>query len=436
MSPENSTARMIRGARVSPNGKTVVFQALGVLWIQELGDLKSRRLTQQNTHFEFDPEWSRDGKSVVYATWDDERLGAIRTVSARGGKGRILTKDKGHYREPVYTPDGRSIVFRRLGGGWLRSPLWSQDTGLYQLDLATKALTWISETGRSPHFGDNARYLFYTGYGGGKSQLKEMDLVTREHRVVAESAMGSGFRISANGKWLATIEEHNVHVRALIRTGRTVSLGPKASDIPQKQVSKNAGISVHFHGDSVAWTLGPHVYSVAMDTVFDTSEGGFEVGSVVPKTIHVEVPKDSPQGTAALVNVRIITMRGDEVIEQGTVVWRGDRIVAVGPTDQVDVPTGAHVIDGRGMTVLPGLVDVHFHGSQGTDGIIPEQNWANLSALSFGVTTVHDPSNNTEMIFSAKELQRTGRILGPRIFQRVPSYTVQRHPELRQRSIV
>ena len=46
----------------------------------------------------------------------------------------------------------------------------------------------------------------------------------------------------------------------------------------------------------------------------------------------------------------------------------------------------------------------------------PEQNWKNLAMLAFGVTTTHDPSNNTETVFAAAELARTGRILSPRIF--------------------
>jgi hypothetical protein len=48
---------------------------------------------------------------------------------------------------------------------------------------------------------------------------------------------------------------------------------------------------------------------------------------------------------------------------------------------------------------------VHAHGSAGEDGIVPEQNWEHLAALAFGVTTLHDPSNDTSMIFAARELE-------------------------------
>jgi imidazolonepropionase-like amidohydrolase len=44
-----------------------------------------------------------------------------------------------------------------------------------------------------------------------------------------------------------------------------------------------------------------------------------------------------------------------------TVLVEGDRIVAVGPAGELEVPEGARVIDGRGRTLVPGLVDMHLH---------------------------------------------------------------------------
>ena len=52
----------------------------------------------------------------------------------------------------------------------------------------------------------------------------------------------------------------------------------------------------------------------------------------------------------------------------------------------------------------------------GTELIIPQQNWVHAAALAYGVTTVHDPSNDTREIFAASEYQKAGLILAPRIF--------------------
>ena len=109
-------------------------------------------------------------------------------------------------------------------------------------------------------------------------------------------------------------------------------------------------------------------------------------------------------------------MNGAEVIEDGVVVVEGNRIRAVGKRGEVEVPAGAKTVDASGKTVLPGFVDAHWHGSFGSDGILPQQNWATDASLAFGVTTAHDPSNDTGEVFAAAELARAGMIRAPRVF--------------------
>ena len=74
------------------------------------------------------------------------------------------------------------------------------------------------------------------------------------------------------------------------------------------------------------------------------------------------------------------------------------------------------MIDVTGKTIIPGLIDVHAHGPQASNGWVPQQSWVNYAALAFGITTVHDPSNDTDEIFSAAELVKAGLIVGPRTF--------------------
>ncbi|MFH2006348.1 MAG: amidohydrolase family protein [bacterium] len=63
----------------------------------------------------------------------------------------------------------------------------------------------------------------------------------------------------------------------------------------------------------------------------------------------------------AIVGATVIGTRVRTVVTNATVLIKGDRIVAVGPKDQVQVPSTADVIDGRGKYVIPGLVDGHIH---------------------------------------------------------------------------
>jgi imidazolonepropionase-like amidohydrolase len=88
----------------------------------------------------------------------------------------------------------------------------------------------------------------------------------------------------------------------------------------------------------------------------------------------------------------------------------------VGPAASVTVPAGARRIDVAGKTVMPGIIDVHAHVGSESEGIIAQQSWRLLANLAFGVTTSHDPSNDTETVFTNAELVRAGLKLGPRLF--------------------
>ena len=129
---------------------------------------------------------------------------------------------------------------------------------------------------------------------------------------------------------------------------------------------------------------------------------------------------DSPTGYKALVGGNVVTMRDannqQEVIENGIVLIKDNKIFEVGSKDTVIIPDDALIIDTSGKTILPGLIDTHAHGSQGSYEIIPQQNWSMYSNVAFGVTTIHDPSNDTTEIFSAAELQKAGKIVAPRIY--------------------
>jgi len=112
-------------------------------------------------------------------------------------------------------------------------------------------------------------------------------------------------------------------------------------------------------------------------------------------------------------------MRGDEVIERGDVVVSGNRIVAVGASGQVQIPSGAHVVDATGKTIMPGLVDVHAH-LRPSFGIHKTQPWEYLTNLAYGVTTTRDPQTGTTDVLSYGDLVETGDVLGPRIFSTGP----------------
>jgi imidazolonepropionase-like amidohydrolase/Tol biopolymer transport system component len=408
--------RMVRGLCVSPDGRRAVFQALGHLWIQDLPSGEAKRLTR-DARFEFDPAWSADGKWISYASWDDEDLGGIHMIRPNGRRQIEIDVGKGHYRSPIMTPDGRSLVYRKTGGGWLRSPLWSQDQGLYIVDISSEEPELLYGGGNTLHFSSDPNQLYFTNRNEEGLRLQSIHLKTREVQTRATSQMGQAIRISPDGRWFAFVDNQRVHLMARPSTGGPLSLSPSVDGAPLRQLSTVGGRDLNFSGDSsgLYWRHGSQLFYAPTEGSEDTHE---DIDPLAE--LGFEQSLDHPKGVSAIVGAKLLTMDSerslDGVIEDGTILWDGNRIVQVGQRSEVEIPQGANVIDGKGLTVMPGLVDVHFHGGQASDGILPQQNWINLSALSFGVTTVHDPSNNTEMVFSASELQRSGDILGPRIF--------------------
>jgi imidazolonepropionase-like amidohydrolase len=136
------------------------------------------------------------------------------------------------------------------------------------------------------------------------------------------------------------------------------------------------------------------------------------------KRVLITAQRDIPSGTAVLRGARVITMRGSEVIENADIVIRNNRISAVGPRGQVQIPQGAREIDVAGKTIVPGYVDTHAHLR--ARGVHRSQNWSYAANLAYGVTTTRDPQTGTTDVLSYEDMVQTGEVLGPRIYSTGP----------------
>ncbi len=421
VAPDTFTTKMLRWVSVSPDGERVLFESLGKLWVRDVDGGKARRLTRQDDHFEAYPAWSRDGKQIVYVTWDDVALGSVRIVSASGGEGRKITQKPGHFVDPAFSPDGRTIVYSRIEGGYLTSPLWSENTGIYAVSASGGNERLVTKDGAQPQFGVRNDRVYLMRYAdAGKRELFSIDMHGSEERTHAISDYATDMRVSPDEQWLAFQERYNAYVVPFAATGKTVSIGPGMTSLPVSNVSRDAGNYLHWSGDSdtLYWSLGPTLHHRELRDVFAFVDGAPAERPEPPAegvNLGFTVTADKPDSRIALTGGRIITMRGDEVIEDGVVLIEGNRIRAVGARDAIDIPRGYTRVDVSGKTVMPGIVDVHWHGAQGESEFVPETNWVNLSSLGFGVTTIHDPSNDTSTIFAAAEMARAGEIMGPRI---------------------
>lgn len=87
--------------------------------------------------------------------------------------------------------------------------------------------------------------------------------------------------------------------------------------------------------------------------------------------------------SVAIVGATLIDGNGGEPVPNSMVIVNGNVIDFVGTQGQKDIPSGMEVLDAKGMTLLPGLIDAHYHN--GYDTIMA------VEYLKRGVTSVRDP---------------------------------------------
>lgn len=157
-------------------------------------------------------------------------------------------------------------------------------------------------------------------------------------------------------------------------------------------------------------------------------------------TLALIAPYASAQVTA-LVGGMLVDGTLREPIEDSVILIEGERIRAVGTVDTLPVPDGATVISTEGMTVLPGLWDMHVHlminGHADYDhwdrAYLDRQRDVIMPAsakqlLLAGVTGARDLGAPLEDILAVREAIRAGRIPGPTLFVSGPFIQKKPYP--------
>ena len=425
VAPAEFNTTMPRSVVTSPDGRTVLFETMGKLWIKSASGGAAKRLTTA-TEMEGYPTWSRDGKLIAYVAWTDRGLGEIRTMSASGGTSKKITPKAGHYARPRFSPDGKTIVFEKQQGGGLTSPLMSDQPGIYRVSVMGGETVRINVGGTAPHYGSSNDRVFFTEAGTNKRLLVSTDLNGEAKRSHASGELTTIYEVSPDGNNFAFRQNYEAFVMPLMPGTQEVSASPSGGPLPVTKVSNGGADYIHWsnNGNALHWAIGPTLYSAQTSAFYpnaplakDAKPAKFEP----PKTgvsLSMPMKSDRPSGLVAFTGARIVTMadKSGGIIDNGVVLVENDRIRAVGRVGELAIPAGAKTVDVTGKTIIPGLVDAHAHGPHGVDEMTPQQNWVNMLNLAMGVTTRHDPSSSAATVFPALEMQRSGLIIGPRSF--------------------
>lgn len=158
------------------------------------------------------------------------------------------------------------------------------------------------------------------------------------------------------------------------------------------------------------------------------------LATTVPERTHAQSTSDR----VALVGGRIIDGYGAPPLANGVILVEGDRIVAVGRLGEVDIPPGTLTISTEGMTVMPGLWDMHVHMQLLGHGDYPR--WHEVygdrhletmpiaahQLLQAGVTSARDLGGPMEELLEVRRQIQDGEIPGPNLFIAGPF--IQRAP--------
>jgi Tol biopolymer transport system component len=427
--------RVIQTPRQSPDGKSIVFSALGQLYRLELKpDARPRTLGVG-----YQPSWSPDGSSIAFVTWTPRDGGQIWSMSASGrGARKQLTKAPAFYTEPMFASDGKSVLalrashYDRLRTRTEMDPSRATDIirlpagGGEPLLVAHASGARLLDVGTDPNL-----IRFYTPKGVKTLPLNEPSadprrVVVMQTRLASQYVEAPGavddVRLSQDGRWALARSASQLY---LVAVPPATGSEPQVVNLksPTTPVVKLTSIGADYFGwadggRTITWSVGASFRRIPLSSLAEAEKTAERFEAVV------ELPRDVPQSAVVLRGATVITMRGDEVLRGADVVVLNDKIAAVGPQGSVAIPDGATVRDVSGKFVVPGFIDTHAHWFEIRREILAPNHWSLLANLAYGVTSGLDVQPFTVDVFAYQDMIDAGLMLGPRAYSTGPGVFV------------
>ncbi|MCI0432856.1 MAG: amidohydrolase family protein [Gemmatimonadetes bacterium] len=415
----------------SPDRRRIAFGGVGRIWIADVNGATvgaPRRLTSGTARESF-PAFSPDGQWIAFATWSDSAGGFLWKTRADGTGAPVrLTTEPASISMPTWSPDGERIVFswttRQAALGF--GPVASLGE-LRWVPAPGGPASTITTSGSSPSLvtgsGSDAR-VYYQEVEPASGPLGSPTHVVasvrfdgadrRVHAKITSSNAGSPtVRVSPDQRALLVLDRDDLYTFPITDAGSDgLAINLQSAPVPLRRVTREGANYAAWadRGRTLTWSFANRFFRASYGTVMRHAEPAqWQIDTM---QITLQVPRASPRGPLLLRGARIITMRGDEIIERGDILIENNGIAQVGAS--LAAPAGARVIDVAGKTIIPGIVDVHAHPQTGRE-FAPEQEWSIASNLAYGVTTTRNPSGS-RWNFAWAELIDAGEMVGSRIY--------------------
>ena len=182
----------------SPDGSRIVYHGLRDLWVVSTTDFRATRLTTDDAA-DRDPVWSPDGRSVYFSS---DRGGArvLWRVAASGGSAMPLTGGHGPERYPSVSTDGARLVYSTLDA--------NADLAIRDLDGGAEQLTGSDRAEANPIFAPDGRSLVFVSDRTGRYQLWAQPIERgaasgEARRLTDQAGTVSAPAYSPDGRWIA-----------------------------------------------------------------------------------------------------------------------------------------------------------------------------------------------------------------------------------------
>ena len=447
----------IRDAVPSPDGSKIAFTALNEIYTVELPDGEPRKLVELD-ETQAQPVWSPDGEWIAFVTWTPE-TGKLYKIRPSGRRLQQLNEEEGVFQDPVWNNAGDCIVlikgqpqdFRNA----TRRSAFQGTSDLVWIDSDGSENNFITYTnGRSnPHFVKGSDRIYLSSRSG-LTSIRWDGTDEKEHLEITRSGGGraSWIRMAPEGDQALAQISTDLFVVTVPQVGGDapiITVGGSSSAFPNTKLTDIGGQFPAWSWDAsrVHWSIGnAHViydfeeekaYKDSVEAAKEIAEETEEPGSdeedeneekedekeeaYKPQEIEISVmaDRDIPEGVLVLRGATVITMNGDEIIENADLLIENNRITGIGARGEVQIPSGAELKDVSGKTIIPGFVDTHAHFRHPVN-LHRGEFWSYLTNLAYGVITTRDPQTATTDVLTYQDLVHAGKLLGPRVYSTGP----------------
>ena len=385
---------------LSPDGKSIAFNALGDIYVMPVGGAPVN--ITKDAAYDCDPAWSPDGSQLVYCSDKAGGLLQLWLRDMKTGKERQLTHLSTQPISPAFSPDGKRIAFLNVDGMWRRASIAVADVATGAISVvhasifAPGAPTWSPDGARiavamvapySTRFREGTNQVL-TMSSTGTPGASDDKWYTPVPGVTIDARDWNGPVWSPDGTKMAAIYGGTLTVFPVSPAGEPTG--------PVRHLTTEIAYAPSWAGDSRHILYQSDDRLVLLDT-----ETGAKRTVPLQLTYRQHVPKSEyVVHVGKLVDGIAQTARTDMDI-----VIRGNRIAAVEPHKP-----GRKAIEAPSLTAMPGLIDFHSHRQSDTG----EQQ--GRSFLAWGVTTVRSPGGFPYEAVEDREAADAGIRVSPRIF--------------------